>query len=182
MKESGYFQRWMKSDAFSQKSSSIELLTLVTLRYLGCGWTFDDLEESTFINSETLRQFFHCFVDYGSAVLYTMHVVFPTTAEEAAEHMHEYMLSGLFGCFGSTDMMHIPVDMCRHNLRQMHMGFKLKNPARAYNLTANNRQRILHTTKGYPAQWNDKTIIKFDTWITTMRITRSRHRLPNIKS
>jgi len=31
------------------------------------------------------------------------------------------------------------------------------------------RRRILHTTKGYPAQWNDKTIIKFDTFASGLQ-------------
>jgi len=169
MKQSGHFQHWMNRDAANWKPSPIELLTLATLHYLGRGWTFDDLEEATFINCETIRQFFHRFIDYGSTVLYNMHVIFPTTTEEAAEHMHEYMLAGLNGCFGSMDVTHVLVDMCRHNLRQMHMGFKMKSPARAYNLTANNRRRILHTTKGYPARWNDKTIIKFDTLVSSLQ-------------
>jgi len=164
MKQSGHFQRWMNRDAANRKPSPIELLTLATLHYLGRGWMFDDLEEATFINCKTICQFFHHFIDYGSTILYNMHVVFPTTTKEASKHMHEYMLAGLNGCFGSTDVTHILVDMCHHNLRQMHMGFKMKNPARAYNLTANNCQRILHTTKGYPMHWNDKTIIKFDTY------------------
>jgi len=152
----------MKCDAFCQAPSPIELLMLATLRYLGHRWTFDDLQDATFISYKVLRAFFHSFIKYGSTVLYSMRVVFPSTAKEVEEHMHEYMLAGLLGCFGSTDVTHVPIDMCRHNLRQMHMGFKMKHPAHAYNLTANNRHRILHTSKGYPAWWNDKTIIKFD--------------------
>jgi len=66
MKQSGYFQCWMRCDAFSWKSSPMELLTLATLQYLGHGWTFDDLQEATFINSKTLQQFFHCLWQYGT--------------------------------------------------------------------------------------------------------------------
>jgi len=129
----------LHGDAANQEPSPIELLTLAALHYFGRGWTFDDLQEATFIYCETMRQFFHCFIDYGSTILYNTHVVFPATTKEVAEHMHKYMLAGLNGCCGSMDVTHVLVDMCRHNLRQMHMGFKMKNPARAYNLTANNR-------------------------------------------
>jgi len=63
MKDGQHFQCWMSPDATSWAPSPIELLTLVMLHYLGHGWTFDDLQEAMFINSETLHQFFHRFVN-----------------------------------------------------------------------------------------------------------------------
>jgi hypothetical protein len=46
---SSYFKRWS-----SDKSSPMELLILACLRYLGRGWTFDDLQESTGISSDVI--------------------------------------------------------------------------------------------------------------------------------
>jgi hypothetical protein len=39
----------------------MELLLLGSLRYLGRGWTFDDLAESTFVRRDVHRCFFHKF-------------------------------------------------------------------------------------------------------------------------
>jgi hypothetical protein len=57
-----FFERWQEDRPDKQfrkiKASPIELLLLGSLRYLGRGWTFDDLEESTFITREVHRVFF----------------------------------------------------------------------------------------------------------------------------
>jgi hypothetical protein len=66
VKESDVFKRWLSFDAIGKESSPIKLMVLGALRYLGRGWTFDDLEESTAIHEETHRVFFHLFVEWGS--------------------------------------------------------------------------------------------------------------------
>lgn len=53
-----WFPRWAKASD-PKKSSPLELMILGALRYLGRGWTFDDLEESTAISREVHRVFFH---------------------------------------------------------------------------------------------------------------------------
>jgi hypothetical protein len=61
--EGDWFPRWTSSkDALGKPSSSLELLIIGALRYLGKGWTFDDCEESTAINEETYRVVFHEFI------------------------------------------------------------------------------------------------------------------------
>ena len=77
-----YFQRWKTVELLEtngghcrpppRKVSPIELLLLGTLRYLGRGWTFDDLEESTYISRDVHRCFFHKFCAWGAKVLYPM--------------------------------------------------------------------------------------------------------------
>ncbi len=57
------FSRWMGCGATKRVASPIELLVLGALRYLGRGWTFDDLEESTAISRKVHRVFFHKFID-----------------------------------------------------------------------------------------------------------------------
>jgi hypothetical protein len=68
-KHGDFFERWQEDRPDKQfrkiKASPIELLLLGTLRYLGRGWTFDDLEESTFITREVHRVFFHKFIEFG---------------------------------------------------------------------------------------------------------------------
>ncbi len=46
------------------------------------------------------------------------------------------------------------------------MGFKSSHPARTYNLTCNHKRRILHSTKGHPSRWNDKTLAHFDQFLS----------------
>lgn len=89
-----WFPRWARM-VDRKRSSPLELLILGALRYLGRGWTFDDLEESTAISAEVHRVFFHQFVKIGSTVLYKKYVVSPSSAEEARAHFREYEAAGL---------------------------------------------------------------------------------------
>jgi hypothetical protein len=50
IKEDAMFQRWLGTNVFGKMSTPINLLVLVSLRYLARGWTFDDLEENTSIS------------------------------------------------------------------------------------------------------------------------------------
>jgi hypothetical protein len=38
----------------------------------------------------------------------------------------------------------------------------MTHTARTYNVSVNHRRRILYTTSGHPARWNDKTLVLFD--------------------
>jgi hypothetical protein len=90
--ESPLFERWRdgKADAFDRPTTPLPLLVLCCLRYIGRGWTFDDLSENTGISDEIIRVFFHRFVEFGSTVLYKKHVVAPESADDAAVHTKEY--------------------------------------------------------------------------------------------
>ena len=98
------------------KRHPIELLLLGSLRYLGRGWTFDDLEECTGISEETHRVFFHAFVKFGRDVLYRKHVKYPKTSEEDNAHSKEYDLAGMHGAIGSMDVCYIILEKCSHRL------------------------------------------------------------------
>ena len=161
--KSTYFMRWDENNIIrsNRERSPMSLLLLGSLRYLGRGWTFDDVEEATGISQETHRNFFHQFVRFGREVLYPKYVKYPTTKEEAMTHSYEFNLAGMHGAIGSMDACHIIVEKCSHRLKQNHLGGKSKLTCRSYNLTCNHRRQILHTTSGHPARWNDKTIVLF---------------------
>ena len=53
-----HFDRWCGKKVNHKKSSPIELLVLGTLRYLGRGWSLDDLEETKNISGELHCVFF----------------------------------------------------------------------------------------------------------------------------
>lgn len=164
------FSRWMSTDAFGRSSAPIELLILTALRYLGRGWTFDDLEEQTAISEEVIRVFFHAFIEFGSTVLYdkfvNAHLIKRSdqaTIHDFAKSMEvEYAQAGFPGCIGSMDATHIACEKVGFRLRQNHLSFKLPYTSRTYNLTCNHRRLIICTTDGHPARWNDKSIQHFD--------------------
>ncbi len=54
------------------------------------------------------------------------------------------------------------------SMRQMHLGHNSKVTMRTYNLTCNHCRKILHTTKGHPTRWNDKTLICFDNFMSEL--------------
>jgi len=171
-----YFRRWKPAQAegdsalkmIKRKVSPMELLLLGALRYLGRGWTFDDLEESTFIARDVHRCFFHKFIEFGAKVLYPAHVSVPLTLNDLQSCEHEYRMAGFPGCIGSTDATHIPLENVSYGIRQCHLGYKMKTTTRTYNLTVNHRRQILHSTFGHPGRWNDKTLIRFDSFMTDL--------------
>jgi DDE superfamily endonuclease len=162
------FGRWQREDATRHPSSPIELLLLGSLRYLGRGLTFDDIEDYTCIDKETHRQFFHVFTKFGRDVLFPKWVVPPTTAADAIPHLHEMRQASFDGCLGSMDATHILHERVLHAQKQSHSGFKLAGAARSYNITVNHRCRILWTTSGHPSRWNDQTLVKFDSFATSL--------------
>jgi hypothetical protein len=167
--DSELFRRWLSVDCIGRQSSPIELMVLGSLRYLGRGWTFDDLEEATSIAEETHRQFFHVFIEWGRSTLFQEYVITPRTQEEAEIHMREMREAGFHGSVGSQDATHIGMERCSYDRWNMHKGAKLNMPSRTYNMTVSHRRRILSTTTGHPARWNDKTLVLFDSFTTGIR-------------
>jgi hypothetical protein len=164
-KRSDYFACWNQKGKNNKRPSDLELLLLGTLRYLGRGWTFDDIEESTAISAETHRRFLHSFLDFGSTVLFNKYVHFPANFEEAKTHMAEFAVAGFPGCVGSADCTHITMEKCNKNLKNHHTGPKSSHTTRTFSLTANHRRGILHTCTGGPGRWNDQTMVMCNSFI-----------------
>jgi hypothetical protein len=89
-------------------------------------------------------------------------VVAPSNVSEAKKHSYEFEIAGLPGAIGSMDATHIVLEKVSFKIRQSHLGFKHTCTARTYNIVVNHRRRILGTTDGHPARWNDKSIVRFD--------------------
>jgi len=162
VKVHGLFARWTRRDASGSPPSPIGLLLLGSLRCLGRGLTFDDLEEFTATDEETHRQFFHKFIECGETALLPFYVRMPKTADQFQTHRHEFNVGGLWGCGFSADATNVVMWRCQHNLKQAHSGFKSSHPTRSYNVCVNHRGRMLSSTTGHPSRWNDKTLAWFD--------------------
>ena len=109
------------------------------------------------------------FLKFGSEVLYMKYVTSPQALEEFKSCEKEYSMAGFPGCIGSTDASHVVVECCPYRLRQLHLGYKLAHTARTYNITVNHRRRILNTTFGHPARFNDNTLVMFDTLVNDLK-------------
>jgi hypothetical protein len=155
-----HFKRYLGGN-----SKPIELLLLGTLRYLGRGWMFDDLEGTTGISRDVHRTFFHTFIAFGRTTLYSKYVRRPTLQEIISYHTREYNLAGLHGSIGYTDGVHIMCEKIPQAVRNQHLGHKIKHTSRSYNVTTNHRRFILATTWGHPATYNDKTLVRFDDFV-----------------
>ena len=160
------FTRWKNCDALGEKPSNIKLLLLGSLRYLGRSWTFDDINEANGISREVNRNFFSCFIEYGSTVMYKKYVVDVANSIDIANHESLFSMAGMNGCMGSSDATNVIMLSCPSWASNSHKGFKLNLPARTYNLTVSHSKVILCSTTGHPSTWNDKTIVLFDPLIS----------------
>ena len=102
-------------------------------------------------------------------MLFKKYVAPPTDRKSIEEHHFAYKIAGLPGCLGSTDATHVVLERCPYKLRQLHMGYKIALTCRTYNLTCDHRRRILSTTSGHPARFNNKTLIMFDQFMLDLK-------------
>ena len=151
-----------------RKPVPMKLLVLSALRYLGRGWTTDDIEEATAISKETIRIFLHKFMEFGASTLYNKYVLNPTSSADFEDCENEFKMAGFPGCIGSADASHIVMEVCPYCLRQLHLGYKLCHTTRKYNITVNHRRRILSSTSGHPARFNNKTLVLYDDFINAL--------------
>ena len=89
------FFRWTTTDATGLKSSNLKLLLLGFLRYIGRGWTLDDVEESNGISREVNRIFLHPFFNYGSTVLYQKWITEPALNRNLCDQEKLFKMGGL---------------------------------------------------------------------------------------
>jgi hypothetical protein len=120
------------NNAVGQVGVPLELLVLGTLRYMGRGWTFDDLEESSGISEETHRLFSHKFWDCGKNHLFQKWVKTPESQSEIEDTMSEYAAAGFEGCVGSTDATHVVIEKCYQNLKNQNLGGKSSQTTRGF--------------------------------------------------
>ena len=161
------FPKHKKKDAIGKSSSPIELKVLAVLKILGRGVCFDDCADCTFMNKETHRRFFHKFCHLFAKKFYSVYVYGPRNDTEMKESMSEYSKAGFEGCFGSTDGVHVSWDRCHSQQKQLHTG-KEKYPTVAWNVTVNHKRWIMSVTKGFYGSYNDKTIVKYDNFLTSI--------------
>ena len=96
-KEHGFWKE--NCDAFGRPPIPTELLVLGSLRILTRNWTFDCINEATFISERSMKSFFAKFVTWYANVIFPTCVKLPEL-EELAENGIEYTIAGVPGSIG----------------------------------------------------------------------------------
>ena len=154
-------------DAIGTLASPLDLKILSVLRVLGRGYCFDGVEELCFISAEVLRTFFHKFCALFSAKYFSIYCAPPSSEDEIKHTTGVYARMGLPGCIGSTDCVHIRWERCPAGSRSSHKG-KEGYPTISYEVTVDHSKKIIAVTQGHPGARNDKTIVKFDGFVTAI--------------
>jgi hypothetical protein len=108
-----WFPRCERVNASGQIGTLLDLLILGALRYLGHGWTFDDLEEATRVSEEVPKCFFHKCFEACTDKRFLEYVKYPKTEAEIQDSIAEFTEAGFTGCIGSTDCTHVVVGTIR---------------------------------------------------------------------
>lgn len=69
------------------------------------GFTFDDLEEATFVSDTSHWFFFHEFIYIGSTILFDLWDWMPETHDDVMDCKYEFTQAGFSGFIGFSDVM-----------------------------------------------------------------------------
>ena len=92
----------------------------------------------------------------------------PPTGEALEAHMKVFALNGFPGAIGSTDAVNIRWWRCPAGWRAAFTG-KEGYTAIGYNVTATHDRYIIHVPPGLPGSHNDKTKVRYDSFIDSVR-------------
>ena len=168
-RDNNWFPQYENYNAIGQKGISLDILILGALRYLGRGWTFDDIFDATNVSEAVHRKFFKDFTIACRTYLYPKWVKRPETQEEIEDGMSEFKEAGFDGCIGSADVTHVVLERCHSRLKNQNLGGKSSHTTRAFQIVVNHRRQIIASTVGYPGRWNDMTIVRFDGFVTDVQ-------------
>ena len=84
--------------------------------------------------------------------------------------MAEFTETGFTDCIGSTYCTHVAMKKITATLKNANLGGKLPQTPRPFKMTVNRQRKILATTIGYPGRWNDKTVVRFDKFVSGIHI------------
>jgi hypothetical protein len=156
-----------KLDSCGIRGCSLQVKFLSVLRVLGRGVCFDELYDGSGCSESTLSRFFHQFLIIFNNRLFPCTVKAPATQNEVSKLETIYKYLGLPGTIGSTDCTHIALGKCPVQWRNSCVG-KEGFPTVSYSMTCDHTRRIMACSGGFPGTFNDKTISRYDTFITAV--------------
>jgi hypothetical protein len=107
-------------------------------------------------------------------------IVKPPEGEKLNAVMKVYESMGLPGCIGSIDCVHIQWDKCPVKLHHLCFG-KEKYPTLAYEVVVDHNRRIQACTRSFWGARNDKTIVKYDRFVTNIHNKATYHNIVTYK-
>jgi hypothetical protein len=168
----GFAENWFpqkKVDACGREVTPIFLKLLGTLRILGKGCSWDLLYELSGVSAEVHRNWTLKFLEKFSTEMYS---VYPRNSEELDAVTSLYAACGFPGCVGSTDCVHIRWECCPSMWSSVFKNGKHTYASIAYEMTVDHTKRFQATTIGHYGTTSDKTIVKFDGFVNTIRFDK----------
>ena len=156
-------------DACGKEPAPIFLKLLGTLRMLGKGCSWDLLYELSGVSAEVHRKWTLAFIAKFSTEMYSVYVHGPRNNDELNSVTSLYAACGFPGCVGSTDCVHIRWECCPSQWASAFRNGKHNYASIAYEMTVDHSKRFQATTVGHYGTTSDKTIVKFDGYITKVR-------------
>jgi hypothetical protein len=89
----------------------------------------------------------------------------PASKAELDKVAKIYEILGMPGAVGSTDCTHIPLGKCPVSWKNQCTG-KEGFPTLSYSMTCDHTRRIMACSGGFPGSYNDKTIARYDSFIS----------------
>ena len=167
-------RNWLQTksvDCFGRPCIPFDIKLLAALRFLGRGECFDTLAELTGdrVSANVIRKFI---IDWVSKMNLLkdkwIKCPNPRVPEEIQPAMKIYDRLGFPGCIGSTDCVNIALARCPHSLKNIHTG-KDGYPTLGFNCTVNHHRKFLHVANACPGSWNDKSKVRFDSFVNEVR-------------
>lgn len=140
---------------------------MTALQILGRGNCFDDILQLSLMSKSMAAATFHKFCSHFAKEMFEEHVYLPTGSYQS-EVMRMYHLLGFTGAIGSTDVTHIGWGMCPFTLGRSYTG-KEGFPTIAFQVTVDHAGRVIALTSGFSGSTNDKTIIRYDAGVDTIK-------------
>ena len=146
----------------------LRLKMMAALRILATGAGFDAFEEVAGHDKETQRRFFHRWMKWLSENVVDRYVFWPTSDADVERNTSAYAKLGFPGAIGSVDGTHVAWDKAPAAYQSLYVG-KDGYPTLTFNVTVDDRKRVLHVLRGQPGSRNDKNLAHYDEYIQAIR-------------
>ena len=127
------------------------------------------LYELSGVSGNVHRKWTYNFIEKFSKEMYPVYVHGPRNNEELNTITSLYAACGFPGCVGSTDCVHIRWEMCPAVWASAYRNGKHNYASIAYEMTVDHSKRFQSTTIGHYGTTSDKTVVKFDGFVTEVR-------------
>jgi hypothetical protein len=163
--------KWLQchnTDAVGALAAPLELKVLAVLYLLGSGCALRTVASLSGMSQSTVQRTFHEFCHDFAADMYEEWVTPQADETTFRPLMQHYAAVGFPGAVGSSDVTHIPWDKTPSRSARAYTG-KEGFPTVAYEATVDHTMRVLAVTTGFQGAVNDKTIVRYDSFVQRIK-------------